>query len=649
MFTDLEGYTGLAQANEAEALRLLEEQEGLLLPLVEAYHGERIKSTGDGFLLAFDSAREAAECGYEIQRKLHERNTRTDVAPIRVRIGIHVGDVERRGVDIFGDAVNIAARIEPVAEPGGICISEPTYFQVRGKVAFPFEKLGPRELKGLREPLELYRAIFPWSIERRNQAPPSHPRIAVLPLASISPELRDEYFADGLTEELISVLSQIAGLRVIARTSINQFKGTTKSVRQIGAELGVNSILEGSVRKSGPELRISLQLVDVGTQEPRWAHSYDRRLENVFAIQADVAEQTAAALKVELLKGEREALAEKPTTSLAAYDFYLRGISIARRYLDSPTDRRADEETVKLFEAAIREDPRYSDAHSRLADHLINTIGEIRKSDDVSHRARELIDRATGLNPNSSDAHAAHANLALQVDRDWETAEYELRTAIRLNPSSSLARFTYTNLLSILQRFDEAKQMIDSAIELDPLWVALRAECVTIYSRSGKLEMALVACQEIAAGTSCPTWILPEIPILLAIMGRYDEARRAMDRLIVDGSASNRRSHAVVKCWLGEPDELLSYLKDWEEGRFVEFADPLMTARAYALVGERNKALSLIEQDFAAGDRLLWWSYQGFAFDPIREDPRFVRILQEMNLPITVSRPLVVPGAKAGS
>ena len=225
MFTDTVGYTASTQTNEGRSLELLRQQTELLRPVVALHQGREIKSTGDGFLVEFDSALKAVQCAINIQRRLFERNSEGGQTPIRIRIGIHLGDVVQNGTDILGDAVNIAARIEPLAEPGGVCVSGAVYEQVRTKVPDKLEKLAPKALKGLQDPMDVYRIVLSWNESNHGShdqdAEPADPtRLAVLPFANISPDPNDEYFADGLTEELIANLSLVPGLKVIALTSV---------------------------------------------------------------------------------------------------------------------------------------------------------------------------------------------------------------------------------------------------------------------------------------------------------------------------------------------------------------------------------------------------------------------------------------------
>ncbi|MFZ0890794.1 MAG: adenylate/guanylate cyclase domain-containing protein [Thermoplasmata archaeon] len=397
MFTDMVGSTAAAQVNEAAALRLRDEHAGLIRPLFPAHHGRGIKSMGDGFLAEFDSALHAVQCATDIQQHLDERNSQAGVTPIRLRIGIHLGDVEQRETDIFGDAVNIASRIEPLAFAEGICISGEVFSQVRNKIPNKLEKLPLTPLKGLQSPVDIYRIVLPWETPDSNASVGGPTGIAVLPFANISPDPKDEYFADGLTEELIAVLSQIRNLRVIARTSVTPYKSTTKGVAQIGAELGVSSILEGSVRKAGNQLRITAQLIDVVSQGHVWANSYNRELTDVFAVQVELAQQVADGLRVELRPVERTQIEARSMVKPDSYLAYLKGLTLMRNA--TPTSLK---EAKAQFELAISLDDRNASAHAALstAECEIGAWYSNTSERDWVERARSSAARAIELDPN---------------------------------------------------------------------------------------------------------------------------------------------------------------------------------------------------------------------------------------------------------
>ena len=638
VFTDIAGYTALSQQDEPAALRLLQEQERLVQGLLQIHRGRKVKSIGDGLLLEFPDVLDAVECSVDLQRHLHDRNARSGAPPLRLRIGIHLGDVEGVGTDILGDAVNIASRIEPLADPGGICLSEPVAGQVQNKVAYALEGLGPKPLKGVREPIAIYRVALPWLREVTPIKESTLPRVAILPLANISSDRENEYFADGLTEEMIAVLSEVKGLQVISRTSVNQYKGTTKSVAQIGRELGVGTVLEGSVRKAGDRLRITVQLIDAPTDNHRWAKTYDRKMDDVFAIQAEVAERTAAALKVELLTSERETLQEKPTSNMAAYEWYLRGIHSNQRFLSS-TDEASDRQTAKCFEAAIREDPKFSAAYAYLANHLIGALGLTRAGRELAPQVRDLVATALELNPNSPDGHTASGNLAMQVDLDWDRAESEFRRAIGLNPSSSPAHFWYGILLDALQRFPAAEEQELAAIQLDPLWLSPRVTLAASQVHRGDPRTAVANLEKLRENFGDAPSFRTALAYRYAYDGRADEALAQVERMADDAGISLHIYRAQILALLGRPEELRQMIAKWERRQLEGYLADADVAWGYALFGENERALALLERDVHEGDRTLWNAYQSFPFDSLRDDPRFVALLREMKLPLGLRRP----------
>lgn len=462
MFTDLAGFASVTQQDERDALGLIQEQEELATPILAAHHGRTIKTMGDGMLIEFPNALEAVECSVALQQKVHERNEGTHGRPLLLRIGIHLGDVEVRGEDIMGDAVNIASRIEPVAEPGGVCVSGQVFDQVHSKVAFQFEKLKPHPLKGIRDPVELYRVVFPWQPGPiRPRSLPAH-RIAVLPFANISPDPQDEYFADGLTEETISELSKARPLRVIARTSVMRFKGSRQSLSSIAEELHVGTVLEGSVRKAGSRIRITAQLIDATTEEHLWSETFDRDFDDIFAIQSQIAKNVAAALHLTLtpLSGP----AGPPTRNLDAYSLYLKG-----RTLWTNRSNESVMAALKCFEEARDLDPRFAQAYAGIAD-CYSVLADNGRMDwsEIGPTAVAAARTAVSLDERLAAAHAS-LGLALTRQYEWEAAEREFLTAIDLSPGYAPAHHWYQLLLRTQRRDDEANIELGRAMEADPL------------------------------------------------------------------------------------------------------------------------------------------------------------------------------------
>jgi adenylate cyclase len=494
MFTDMVGFSALTQTDERHALELLTRHNELLRPFFWQFGGREINTEGDRFLVEFESALEATGCAIEIQRFLHDHAlSEPREARIQVRIGIHLGDVEHTVDDVLGDSVNIAARIEPLAEPGGICITEPVFGQVRNKIPFELQKLGPRVLKNMTFPIEVYRLVLPWTVREPPVAGSVPARLAVLPFANIGPDVADEYFADGLTEELITVLSQLGELQVIARTSVMQYRSTNKAIPQIGAELGVSSILEGSVRKAGDHLRITAQLIDVGSQGHVWAASYDRRLDDVFAVQSEIAKRVMEALKIKLRVAAAERLDARPTVRPDSYLAYLRG----RKALLSKS-KSSLAEAKEQFELAIVLDPRNAGAHSGLADVTRlagwHHAGIPRRRWDES--GRRSATRAVELDPNLAEAQAS-LGLILWDDMEYAAAEEKFRLALSLNPSYSLCRYWYAALLEEEVRPEEALQQHALAEAADPLWPANICLATELLIWLGRLDEALIKLQKL--------------------------------------------------------------------------------------------------------------------------------------------------------
>ncbi len=633
LFTDMVGSTQLAQENEPAALVLLEEQTQLARPIVDAHHGRLVKSTGDGLLVEFPSALDAVEAAVAFQRRADERNTRPGAVPLRVRIGIHLGDVQRRDGDIFGDAVNVAARVESAAEPGGIFISEAVYVQVRNKVSYRLESAGAQSLKGLREPIELFRVVVPGPAEPGPSARVQPPRLAVLPLANISPDPKDEYFADGLTEELIAVLSKVPGVRVIARTSVNPYKASGKSVAQIGKDLSVSAILEGSVRKAGERLRITLQLIDVASQEHIWSERYDRELADVFAIQTEVAESTAKAVRVELSEHARARLQRPPTTDLGAYELYLRAV-LQEYELSNETFQ----DSIRLLEEAVRRDPDFALAYAHLGHRYVQGAGDYLPHREGFAKARTCVARAMELDPNLSEAHSALANLSMQDDHDWTRAEAEFVQALELNPSNLDARVSYSTLLRVLGRVSESEQQLRWAVEVDPKSWLPRWLLVDLALDGGEIDLARNRLQQLPSLGPSPSLTHLSFALYYAERGEADAARRELEMAGISREPLFRIGRAIVLGLMGDPKEARALSGEFASGPTSSFVSKDFIAMLLAVAGDREGALSLIGTLVTQRESGLWLRHRSPAFDSIREDPRFVAALRSFGLPDSAFR-----------
>ena len=634
MFTDTVGSTESAQRDEARALRLRDEQEEIVRPLFAEHQGREIKSTGDGFLAEFDSALRAVECATDIQHRLFERNSQPGVTPIRLRIGIHLGDVEERASDIFGDAVNIAARIEPLAAPGGVCISGPVFDQIRNKLPNPLEKLSPVALKGVLAPVDVYRVLLPWASAGAAADGTIPTGIAVLPFSNISTDPQDAYFADGLTEELITVLSKVRGLRVIARTSVMPYRSTAKGIAQIGGELRVASILEGSVRKAGNRLRITAQLIAVRSEDHLWAETYDRNLDDVFAVQADVAKRVADALNVAISRPTETELSERPVVRPESYLAFLKGRSLLYYPTSNDGTARYIEESKEQFRLAISLDPKNAAAYAGLSEAtFLEGLLYTETPREVWIRStRELAARAIELDPGGAEGHCSMA-IALYNDNQYEAADQEFQRALALNPSYAQAHYHYGDCLMEQARATDALRELGLAEALDPL------------SR----------------------WILGKAILLDIVLRRLDSAKERIERGIKLGLPSG--FDHILWGWYywakSDRDALLQQLELGLRSDLTEFVKDAFAARIYAATGQPDRARALLPRLEAVPDTAdkFRWLTETYAelgdldgcfrvadraleqhkFDPIlfrldpkfehvRRDPRFSVVLHRMNL-----------------
>ena len=436
---DVVGYSRLMGADEAGTLsRLNALRRELIDPTISAHSGRIVKLMGDGALVEFASAVDAVTCAIEIQRKLSERDVGdSEAEPIRFRIGINVGDIIIEGDDILGDGVNIAARIEGIAEPGGISISEDAWRQVQGKVAANFIDAGEQSLKNIVRPLRVYRLEL--GTEGVSQDPvlflPEKPSIAVLPFDNMSGDTEQEYFSDGLSEDLITALTYWRTFPIIARNSCFAYKGRSVEIKQVARELGAGYILQGSVRKAGARVRITAQLANGINGHHLWAERYDRELDDIFAVQDDIVQRIAAVVAPALDKAEHQRSTGKKPEDLPAWDLCLRGKQLLRR-----NSREANANARDLFLRAISIRPNYSDAHAGLAQSL-NWDIVIGATDDRASTATWAMEAATNAVRFDELSSWAHHELstAYQWLNRYDDALAEARVAVKLNPYDAYA------------------------------------------------------------------------------------------------------------------------------------------------------------------------------------------------------------------
>jgi adenylate cyclase len=630
MFTDIAGYTSLSQADEEVAMRLLEEHRELLRPVFSKHGGREVKTMGDSFLVEFSSSLEAVRCALEIQTRMSERNARKGAQRLQVRIGVHVGEVIGSGDDVYGDAVNIAARIEPLAEPGGICMSGQVFELVRNKVDAKLERMGPVDLKNVKSQVEIYKVFPPKGAGDEERLPASvKTRVAVLPFDNFSSASGDEYFADGLTEELIGTLSKIHELSVISRTSVMQYKGKPKSISDIARELKAGTILEGSVRKAGNRARVSIQMVDVTEDKHVWAETYDRDLSDIFSVQSDIASKVAEALKLRLLKAEKKGISEAPTKSPKANLLFLKGIS--RGDKGSPSDVM---KAIKFFELAVKADPDFALAHAVLSTQFVGVAGEGLPADKAFPKAKASMARALAIDPRLAEAHNAKGWIAFQYDWDWGEAERSFREAIELNPSLAFAHDCYGRMLAAMGRFEEALHEMGRANELDPLspWVMLRFGLVCWMA--GKNAKARGMFSEVLEGN--PRFARAHLGLgyVSATQGKKKEAMREADAAAKIADEAFFQAHrAVIHANVGSTGKARELLENLIAGKYKGYAAPGLIGAVYYQLGDRAKGYEWTSKGRDERDPTIPWYNNWPVMKVMREDPRFAAMLRELKLP----------------
>ena len=540
LVADMVGYSRLMEADERGTIaRQKAHLSELIDPTIAEHHGRIVKLMGDGALVEFASVVDAVECAVAIQRAMVEREGEVpDDRRIQYRIGINLGDIIIDEDDIFGDGVNIAARLQEIAEPGGVCVSGTGYDQLKQKVDVGYEYLGEKRLKNITEPVRVYRIVTGAASAKPRRRPrnwwatkaaaavaaallvvagvgswqagwladsgvmsleaaarirpslPSGPSIAVMPFANLSDDPAQDYFSDGLTEDVISALGRFSNLTVLAGNATRRFKGDTRASAEIGRELGVGYLLEGSVRRAGSQIRVSVQLIDATTDRHLWSNRYDSEFENLFSVQDDITRKVVGALAVELIRLESDRAANKPPQNLEAYDLVLRGRSLLRRQ-----ERSANFQAQEFFERAIAIDPGYAAAYAGLgvAHEFAVRFGYTEFVVKGIEKAEALARHALALDSDSIRSRGLLASIYIQKG-EFELAADQIRRVLAINPSDAESYKEYGDVMLFSGHEQKAIEWLEAALRLDPNMNAQRiGELAIAYYLSGRYEDAITA------------------------------------------------------------------------------------------------------------------------------------------------------------
>jgi TolB-like protein len=549
---DVVGYTRLMGVDEAGTLeRLKSLRKELVQPKITERKGRIVKLMGDGLLAEFPSVVEAVQCAVDIQKAMANREADLPHEQrVKLRIGVNLGDIIVEGSDIYGDGVNVAARLEALADPGNICVSSTVFDHVKSKVGLEFADLGKQKVKNIDQPVQVYRIALDSGADASKAARtssesaaepelPDKPSIAVLPLTNMSGDPEQDYFSDGITEDIITELSRFSSLEVVARNSTFVYRDQAVDVSEIGEKLGAEYLLEGSVRKSGNRIRLTTQLIDVKTGKHVWADRYDRKLADIFAVQDELVHAIVATLAIRLTAADIERSSRKPAQNLAAYDLYLRALSLDRLY-----DRESARDARDLAAQAVALDPSFARAHAILAGQIFTCAWfEGTPDEQYTDEALRAAAKAVELDPDDSFCTTPLGVVHL-MKRQYEQARHYFEMALKSNPHDTWVWADYAWYLMSVGKSEEALERLDSKEIFEP---------------------------------HPPNWHWEIRGQVLYMLKRYEEAKAVLERLPVKPFWVN----GCLAACCGQLDQADAARRYWEEARqaspglSITFADEM--------------------------------------------------------------------------
>ena len=605
LYTDMEGYSRLASEDEDAAHRLLRKNLDLLAAVTKSFNGIVVNYAGDAMLARFESVTDALSCAIKAQQDLKACSDNEEKSQsASFRIGINLGDVIEDRDDIYGDGVNVAARLEGLAEPGGICISGTVYDAIGRKLPVDYQFMGEQQVKNIIDPVRVYRVLMSQpentdAMETKQQSPDSdRVSIAVLPFTNMSGDPEQEYFSDGISEDIITDLSKISAVFVVARNSSFTYKGRSVKMQEISADLGVRYVVEGSVRKSGRRVRITAQLIDGPSGGHVWADRYDGTLDDIFELQDEVTEQIVEALKISLLPEEQEAISQVPTASLEAYERYLKG----KKYFHLYT-KNAINKAKKMFESAIASDGDYARAHCGLADCWTYLSTEHGAGVEALVDAETAAHAAIKLDGNLGEAYAS-LGLVLAGYGRYTEAETKFAKAVSLDPNLYEARYYWGRSCFAQGNLDEAANHLEASWKLSPKDPNVPSLLLQIYQSLGRqAEHENAANKAVELGLEKLELdpdnyrVRASLAFGLVNLGRHDEAMAHMDINLErnPGDANILYNAACMYCKVGDHDKALFYLE---------------------------KSLQASHYYFVSG-----WVENDSDLDPLRDLPEFKRLV----------------------
>jgi len=634
MFTDIVGYTATMQKDEVEALKQLEKLRKQVETQVILHQGRILEFRGDGVLCIFNSTLECVRAALAIQLDMRK----SPMVP--VRIGIHTGDVIMDGDAIYGDGVNIASRMESLAVAGSIFLSGRVYDDIKNQKDLPAVPLGKFVLKNVQEQIILYALSHPGLVVPSDPDPDGKGMkvgpccILVLPFINLTRDIEQEYFSDGLTEELIFNLSKLKDIRVISRTTSMKYKNTDKDVPTIQRETGASYLMEGSVRNQGNQLRITAQFIDAQRDLHLWAENFTGTLDDVFDIQEKVASKIADALRVTLTADERDTLQKRYTGDLEAYHLYLQG-----RYFWNKRSEEGINTAIRYFEKAIEKDPNYALAYAGLADSY-NLLGEYTSYSrmDLYPKCMAAVNKALELDPRLAEAHISLACMLMLSAWEWERAEREFKIGLELNPNYATGYHWYAELLLFTGRNDEALKMIAVAAGLDPVSMAITKDYGILYYYTRQYDLGIAKANE--ALILDPHFITAHRLLSLCYQGKglFDLALMENEKWgeLIHDPVKSALAKSQILAAAGNKAEAKAILEDVLAKLKLGHNDNRSIGLSYVTLGEYDEAFDWFNKSIEKREDALSSLLVDPKLDSIRDDPRFNELVEKIGLPVEI-------------
>jgi adenylate cyclase len=630
MFTDMVGYTAIMQQDEKVAKKLRDLHRLALEEETENFGGQILQYYGDGSLSIYTSSLEAVDCAIAIQKRVKNK--------VSLRIGIHIGDVVKdEDGAIYGNGVNVASRIESMAISGAVLVSGKLHDDIKNQSVITTKKLGAFELKNVEQPVDIFAITngtlnVPTLKEMKGKGNIKQRSIAVLPFSNMSADPENEYFSDGISEEILNALVKVEDLKVTARTSSFVFKGENTDIREIGKILNVENILEGSVRRAGNRVRITAQLISAVDGYHLWSETFDRDLEDIFAVQDEISKIITTQLRIKLsLESYSKSLVEQPTENIEAYNLYLKGRFYWNKW--SPENVKM---AISLFHQAIELEPEYVAAYASLAGcYIFLAVSGISNPNDAYPKAFEYADKALALDENNPDSLQAIAMVDFLFNRDRKKAVRIFEKVLTLNPKHADAHHFYSMLLCVVGDLDKALEEIKASLQVDPLSLITIVHLADVYLYMGRFEEALLEIDRVLDMDSSFRMATEKKAWILYYMGKNDLAiatfkkYQAQTGSELKGLAGLGYMYAVT----GHPEKAEELLLRIDKREEIEEGVVLEMDRAVIFMGLANmdkvfyhieKALKQNVGGFYVSSDPLWL--------PLKDDPRFEPIAKKYKL-----------------